>query len=252
LHRAALGLLSWSLAPALLVQGLWAKTRTPRLGEAAGPREGHVGEGDTLCLVALGDSIVAGVGVATTARALPAMLSAALAGRLGCKVCWYSHGHNGARTDDLLETELPQRWRAAGLLVISNGLNDVTAGSPLNHFLSAKNALYSRLRTLAPRALIAQLGIPPLGHFPALPQPLRFVLGQRAGLFDRALAALIEPTEQVIHLPFTDIPAPGLFAADGYHPGPRAVAIWAKSLAEEIAGVLCIGTDDPTMVSVEQ
>ena len=227
-----LTLLIW---PVLLAQALWARKRTPRLGEAVGPREGHAGEGHTLRLVALGDSIIAGVGVETTAQALPAQLAEALARRLERRMAWYSQGFNGARTGDLIAMEAALCWRDADLLVISNGLNDVTALARLSEFRTAKQTLYSRLRTIAPRALIAQVGIPPLGHFPALPQPLRFVLGQRAVAFERTLVSLIGELDHVIYLPFTDIPDASLFAADGYHPGPEAEAIWSESLAGEIA-----------------
>lgn len=231
------------ISPLLLLQGLWVKKRTPRLGEARGPREGHTGDGKTLRLVALGDSIIAGVGVETTAQALPARLSDALAHALDCRICWWSHGFNGARTADLISMSAAPYWAEADLLVISNGLNDLTALAGLADFIAAKSDLYTHLRSLAPRALIAQIGLPPLGHFPALPQPLRSVFGRRASSFETALVSLIEPMKDVIYLPFTDIPQPELFAADGYHPGPEAVSIWADSLAKEF--VTLVGAAPP-------
>jgi lysophospholipase L1-like esterase len=226
------------LSPVLLAQGLWVHARTPRLPEAAGPREGHVGDGETLHLVALGDSIIAGVGVEATAEALPAQLAEALAGQLDGRVCWSSHGANGARTRDLLSLDADPGWRNAGLMVISNGLNDITALTSLANFRMEKAALYARLASLAPNALIAQVGLPPLGHFPALPQPLRAVLGARARRFERALQSLIDSLENVVYLPFREVPDTALFAADGYHPGPAAVRIWAGHLAIGIARAL--------------
>ena len=90
----------WLLSPVLLIQGSWVRARTQRLPEADGPREGRCGTGPLLRMTALGDSIIAGVGVPSTAQALPARLAEALAARLGRDVWWDSKGRNGARTRD--------------------------------------------------------------------------------------------------------------------------------------------------------
>ena len=66
---------TWQLGSLLLTQGLWAKWRTPRLPPAEGPTEGSFGNGPRLCLLAIGDSIIAGVGVESTWQAMPARLA---------------------------------------------------------------------------------------------------------------------------------------------------------------------------------
>ena len=81
-----------------------------------------------------------------------------------------------------------------------------------------------------------ELGLPPLGAFPALPQPLRSVLGDRAARIDRRLGAWLESRPNALHLPFDGAPAPEQFAHDGYHPAPAAVTLWAEFLAERLAG----------------
>jgi lysophospholipase L1-like esterase len=224
----------WLLAPILLTQGLWVKARTPRLPEAGGRRSGRVGNGSDLRLVAIGDSIIAGVGVDTTAQALPAQLARAISSQLDLGVHWSCHGHNGARTQDLLGWPAQPEWRDADLVIISNGLNDVTGLMPIRPWLEQKRALFQRLRALCGESLIAQLGLPPLGHFPALPNPLRWVMGQRAAAFDDALAKLIEDLPNAVHLPFNAVPEPELFARDGYHPGPEAIGIWAADLVNRL------------------
>jgi lysophospholipase L1-like esterase len=232
----------WLLAPILLTQGLWVKARTLRLPEASGPRSGSVGSGSDLRLVAIGDSIIAGVGVDTTAQALPAELAGVISDQLNRRVHWSSHGHNGARTQDLLGWPAEPDWRDADLVIISNGLNDVTGLMAMRPWLEEKKALLQRLRTLCGECLIAQLGLPPLGHFPALPNPLRWVMGRRAAAFDQALAQLIGELPNTVHVPFSAVPEPELFAPDGYHPGPEAIGIWARELARVLAPLL--GTRD--------
>ena len=234
----------WLLAPLLVTQGLWVRSRTPRLPEAAGPSGGQFGSGPVLRLVAIGDSIVAGVGVASTEQSLPARLAQAMAGRLSLNVEWSSFGRNGARTRDLLDWPAENAWRQADLVLLSNGLNDVTNLMAIQPWLDEKAAWYDRIQSLAKHALIAQLGLPPLGHFPALPQPLRSVLGKRAHAFDLALESLVEPRPKVTYLPFRTQPDPALFAEDGYHPGPQAVAIWADALAERLGVLLTVGNEE--------
>jgi len=228
----------WLLSPVLMTQGLWVRARTPRLPEAAGPVQGRSGSGPQLNLCALGDSIIAGVGVDSAEQALPAQVARSLARRLNRCVHWHRHGHNGARTADLLQWAAPPGWQDADLLLVSNGLNDVTGLMAMDGWLRQKEALYRRLGQWAPGALVAQLGLPPLGQFPALPHPLRWLLGRRAEAFDLALESLCEKSPQVVHLPFRARPDPDLFAADGYHPGPAAVTLWAESLADALAPLL--------------
>ncbi len=226
------------LSPLLVFQGIWVRKNTPRLGEAPGDRNGRIGTGPPLRLLALGDSIIAGVGVKHMQLALPAQLSMALSELIDRRVCWTCHGVNGSRTSDLLKWVAVSDEQCVDLIVVSNGLNDVTSTMRLGQWLIKKRALYAGLQRLAPNAHIAQLGLPPLGHFPALPRPLRGVLGRRAQNFDLALATLIEGYRKVSHLPFREIPETSLFAADGYHPGSEAVKLWAGSLATEIYNTL--------------
>jgi lysophospholipase L1-like esterase len=227
--------LAWLLSPLLLLQAVWVKKRTPRLDEAAGAREGSAGKGASFKLLAVGDSIIAGVGVQAMEQALPAQLALSLSEIMKRRVCWFSHGVNGARTRDLLEWVAASGEQQVDLLLVSNGLNDVTSSMSLKQWLEDKGDLYTRLRRMAPEAHIAQLGLPPLGHFPALPNPLRVFLGMRSRSFDLALEALIESRPGIVHLPFTEIPEASQFAVDGYHPGPAAVKIWAASLATDLA-----------------
>jgi lysophospholipase L1-like esterase len=228
----------WLLAPGLLLQGAWVRAKTPRLPEAAGPREGRAGAGKTIRLAAVGDSIVAGVGVEHTAQSLPARLAEALAIRMECQVHWTSQGSNGARTRDLLAATAQADRQDIDLVLVSNGLNDVTSLMAMDAWLEAVADMFGQLQATTNGGLIVQLGLPPLGSFPALPNPLRWVMGRRARAFDQALGRLAEQFPGVMHMPFRSVPDAALFAKDGYHPGPDAVQIWAESLADRLAPVL--------------
>jgi lysophospholipase L1-like esterase len=217
----------------LATQGLWVSRRTPRLPPAPGPVEGVEGKGPDLSLLALGDSIVAGVGVRCSRDALPARLARELSqrGRLGVR--WRAQGLNGARSDWVLEQleSSPAPFMAPDLVVISNGINDTTTTRPEAAVLERLLAVVDAAERRYPGALVCQLGLPPLGGFPALPQPLRQVLGRRASRIDQALGERLADRSSTLHLPFDQSPDARQFASDGYHPAEDGVAAWAGFLA---------------------
>jgi lysophospholipase L1-like esterase len=63
-------------------------------------------------------------------------------------------------------------------------------------------------------------------RFPALPQPLRAVLGRKAIELDAVLHELGQD-----YLPMPARLDPDWIAADGFHPGPQAYAAWAQQIA---------------------
>ncbi len=228
---------NWLVAPVFATQGLWVRHRTPRLPAASGPQRGVCGAGPLVRLLALGDSIIAGVGVGSTLDALPAKVAALLAAEMACRVEWEAHGENGARTHDLLTWLNRGHHASPDLILVSNGLNDLTSLLGLEEFLAVKGRFYEKLAARFPDCRIVQLGLPPLAHFPALPRPLRGIMGQRAGAYDRALAALTGEWPRVSHFPFSSVPAADMFASDGYHPNEQGIGLWAAAIARHVAGM---------------
>lgn len=80
--------------------------------------------------------------------------------------------------------------------------------------------------------------VPPVHAFPALPQPLRAVLGARARLLDDAQARLPARLPAVAHVPTWVDPAPHLFCRDGFHPSEAGYAAMGERLAEALAALL--------------
>lgn len=228
-----------ALAPVLLAQGLWVRRRALRLPEAAGPRAGTAGpragtagQGTPLRLLILGDSAAAGVGCATQSQALSGQLVAALAPHH--RVDWRLEARTGWRSADLLahlETLEPAPFDVA---VTSLGVNDVTGGLRRGDWLAQQESLIALLRARFGVRRVVLTPVPPMGAFHALPQPLRGVLGQRAARFNAGLEARMAGRDGVvIAAPEFDL-TPDLLAEDGYHPAPKACAIWAAALARAI------------------
>ena len=217
------------LAPVLLLQGGQVRRRTPRLEEAAGARADVLGAGPPLALLILGDSAAAGVGVELQGQAL----SGQLVQRLSTQhtVRWQLVARNGHQLRDVLAdaTRLPAS--PCDVVIVAVGVNDATAGTSPANWVAELRQLVQLLRSRCQPRQIILTGVPPMQHFPALPQPLRSYMGWRAQRLNRA-SADIAP---VLGINWAPIQAPAeaqdFMARDGFHPNARAYQHWADQLA---------------------
>lgn len=221
-----------ALGPLLLLQGLHVRRVTPRLPEPPGPRSGRAGKGAPLRLLVAGDSAAVGVGAASHDEALAGRLVAELSARRA--LVWQLEGRTGYTTVDMYAHLAALPEDRFDVVVLSLGVNDVTAGIGRRRWLARQSALADLLQArFAPRALLFT-ALPPMHHFPALPQPLRWYLGARARDFNAALADWL-PRHAGCHLVAPDFrPDPAHIASDGFHPGPAAYAAWATRVARDI------------------
>ncbi|MDX1626923.1 MAG: SGNH/GDSL hydrolase family protein [Wenzhouxiangellaceae bacterium] len=229
----------WAGFAACLPQAAWVRGTAPRFPGAEGPRHGTAGEGPTRRLVALGDSIVDGVGCGTLDRAMTGRTAAALAEYLGCRIAWSAHGRSGATTADIRDRWLPDAdLEPADYVVVSTGVNDLISLRSLARFRADLGGLLDGIRKRAPDAVVAMLGLPPIETFPALPRPLRDVLAMRAGQLDHVLRAGTEDRSGVAHVAVRFPPADGRpdprFAADGFHPSESACIEIGRAVAERL------------------
>ena len=228
-------LLFWSALPFLAPQALYVRQTAPRFAGAGGPNFGSSGNGEPLQLLAIGDSIVAGVGASELSKALVGQTAASLSTALGRQVIWRAHGYVGANSSRLLDEHLPGiDDLAAEVVITSIGINDVTSITTLPRWRENISTLFRTLVQRNPNVVIAFAGLPPLGGFPLLPQPLRGVLGLRARDFDRAAMDVIDRYPQVVHVPVNFETTPDKFAADGYHPNEPSYVVFGQGMAEKI------------------
>ena len=236
-------LLVWLLMPLTALQGLWLKRVATRLPGAAGDRRGECGEGEPMHLLALGDSIIDGVGTESTSDALPVLFAETLARNRARRVHWHVNGKSGLNIDGLLGRLEQHADEKADLVLISIGVNDVTGLSSTRHWRTSLIRLLDHIGTRWPDSRVLFAGLPPMGHFPLLPQPLRMTLGWRADALDVIAAEICATRPRVTHVPTVIDPTVHSFSEDGYHPSSESCAIWAGVLAQaESSASQSVGT----------
>ncbi len=220
------------LLPVLLAQAAYVRRHVLQLPEPPGARSGVIGDGPPLRLLIIGDSSAAGVGVQTQAEALLGRVTSRLS--QVARVEFDLVARTGAKTAEALGwlDDLPRD--AYDVVVTALGVNDVTKATPLRRWLSLQARLLDRLETEFGARRIIVSGLPPMGQFPLLPQPLRWAMGRRALWFDKHLHRLVTRrpacSPVTIRLGLNDTN----MSADGFHPGPSVYAAWADEICAAV------------------
>ncbi|WP_436493218.1 SGNH/GDSL hydrolase family protein [Actinokineospora sp. HUAS TT18] len=221
-----------ALLPVLAAQGLLLRRTIPRLPGAEGPVSGTTGSGAPFRLAVLGESTAAGVGARTHDVGLAGRLAEAVAGR-GFAVRWQVSARIGANAH-VTRTELADALDPADVVVVVLGVNDVIEFHSAARWTRDLLRLVVDLRRRHGRIVLA--GVPPMDRFPALPRPMRTVLGLRSAELDAAAARIADRVPGVAHVPLpAELLDGDLFCADRFHPSERGYALWADGLADTVS-----------------
>ena len=222
-------------APLLIWQGLRVRKHALVLPEPTGPRSGvtaHRSNNAPLRLLIVGDSAAAGVGEKTQDTALLGQLVERLSQHT--TVEWDLIARTGGTTATTIAWLQDTPAKPYDAVVVSLGVNDVTRQVPLQKWLNQTATFLDLLTSKFAAKRIYTVTLPPMGKFPVLPQPLRWIIGLRVDRFDKAMTAYQATRAEVTRLTM-DLPEdPTLMASDGYHPGPRIYALWADQAAKAI------------------
>jgi len=225
----------WLSLPFVLPQALWTRATARRFSAPEGPLSGLVGSEPRIRIVGIGDSIIAGVGADSPLQTLTGQLAQCWSRETDQGVEWHALGRIGATTERIgrMAAQLPKDDGVA-IVLFSAGVNDITALIGVRDWLGAVDRLVDGLLEKHPSATIVMLGVPPLDAFPALPAPLRQVLGSRARYFDRRIREHLGLRERCRYLPIERQPTAEEFAADGFHPSARSYAALAAQIVRLI------------------
>ena len=240
MQSAFRSLLFWGSLPVLLPQAIGVRRSAPRFAGAGGPNKGAVGSGPSRRLLAIGDSIIAGVGASDFSTALVGWAAHQLSASLGYQIDWAAHGRIGASSQEVLQ-DLPRQLDdgAADFIMLSVGVNDITSLSRVSTWTQNLDAILHALRRHSPRAPIAVAGIPPLRSFPLLPQPLRAISGVRAAEFDAVARRVVGNHPLAVYVPVGFDLQPDEFSADGFHPSEKSYQKFGCEVARGLSQLHC-------------
>jgi lysophospholipase L1-like esterase len=236
LRRFLPEIIALPMLPFLIAQGKRTRRVTPRLPEATGPCSGTAGNthgAPPISLLTVGESPVAGVGVTTHEEGITGQLAQCLSALSRRPVAWRACGKNGVTVREAIEQVLPMVPRQpVDIALVAFGVNDTTAFHSVARWRADLHDLLAALQLCCAPRLLLLSGVPSLGHFPALPQPLRWVMGLKAQALDAAVRELAMAFPRTRYVPLALNPADtGMMALDGYHPSAQGCTAWARVLA---------------------
>jgi lysophospholipase L1-like esterase len=225
----------YALFPVVLSQAFSLRRHALQLTPAAGPPEGRIGRGEGLRFLAIGDSIIAGVGARRIQSSTVGQVARFMSGRLEREIHWQAAGMIGAGARRVRREVVPQLPpQPYDAILLSVGVNDVLKLERSARFRRQLLKLLHELRKHSPDAVIGYLGLPPLDEFPKLRRPLRWIVGSRVRRFDARAREAVARMPNVLHIPVRFSPRSDMFSDDGLHPSETS----QRRLAKIIAGAL--------------
>jgi lysophospholipase L1-like esterase len=234
-HRLVGRAVVYALFPVLLSQAFALRRHALTLVPASGPATGTIGRGEPLRFLAIGDSIIAGVGARRVERSTVVHVARFMSGRLAREINWHASAVIGAGAKRVRREVVPQLpAQAFDVILVSVGVNDVLKLERKGRFQRQLLKLIRALQRHSPYAVIGFLGLPPLDEFPKLRRPLRWLVGHRVRHFDAVAREALKRVPNALHIPVHFSPRRDMFSDDGLHPSEPS----QRRLAKIIAGAL--------------
>ena len=219
--------------PFLYLQGQYVRRKIGLLPDAQGARRGKFGtENETVKLLVIGESTVAGLGARTHETALAGQFAKFLSQKIGKSVEWYVIGKNGVTAKRTIEELVPQiPDEKFDYILAGVGGNDVLKLSSPFKWRRDMTKLLGILFEKSPDATIFMTNAPAVHLSPVLPHPIKFLLGELSRMHDKNSQEFTAKMKNVhyFHRPkeITD----GFFA-DGLHPSEQGYADWSQRMIE--------------------
>lgn len=230
----------WASFPLLVLiipQALHVKRTTLRLPEANGLRKHHP-ENAAFKFFHVGESTVAGVGVNNIQDGLTAQLATQFSHKLQKPIAWQLYGVNGINISELnasLSEKIPHD--DYHLAFVTLGVNDTTKFTSLRKW---RDQLTQTVKIIqrSPDVPVIFTQVPPMAQFPALPAPLKYLLGLRAHLLDLELKRFCKQASNVYYVGSELKVAEEMMAEDGYHPSALGYRNWAAQLLPQLEKII--------------
>ena len=240
------GALLLPLLPFMYLQGRRIIRSVPILPDATGPRGTVAGPpGRNLSVLVIGESTMAGVGVATHEEGFTGALARTLGAGWRTGVRWRVYARSGFTLKRLRAEVLPLiEEREADLIVVGMGGNEAFKMNTPAGFRRDMQAVIDDLRSRFGSAVpIAFPNMPPIKEFPAFTPLIKFTLGNMVEFFGEELTDLIQGQPNLYHnnevirlkdwTEILNVPAnPTVFFSDGVHPSGLTYTTWGTNFGE--------------------
>lgn len=238
-------LLSIPLLPIMYFQGKKIRSSVPKLDEATGI-SGSSGNNQTrvLRMITIGESTVAGVGVATHEEGFTGTLAKTLSEELQATVKWKVYAKSGYTAKRVTYKIIPTIEETdLDLIVIGLGGNDSFKLNSPGNWRSQMEHLIDTIQTKFPEVPICFMNMPPIKEFPAFTSLIKFTVGNLVEILGTELQALVNTKKNVFYLSEvitldlwikqlkTD-KRPADFFSDGVHPSKFTYQVWGKYFGE--------------------
>ncbi len=234
------------LLPMLYWQSQKIKRTMPQLPEATGI-EGvamYAANAASFTLVAIGESTIAGVGVATNEVGLVGTLAKELAQKTKKNIHWYivaKSGYTAQKVSDELVPKLKD-LPAPDLLVVGLGGNNAFELTSPRKWGKQMDSLLQKLTTQFVNTPIGLLNMPPVKEFPAFTRLMKFTVGNLIELLGEELQKVAARYENAYYNgaivtlagfqeKFKVSGERSLFFSDGVHPSELTYQLFAKDFA---------------------
>ena len=187
------------------------------------------GQKEGLKIIGLGESTMAGVGIPKHSETLTGLIASRLNAMTDLSIEWKFLAENGLTIEQLNELIKKQDYLDAEIIMVAIGGNNLfKLTSTWKWEKQLKNCLFL-LQTKSRDSLIIFSHVPPVGHFPAIQNPLRLAFGFWRYLLQSSLNRVIHSNLQVHRLD-EDFPTiREYFLEDGIHPAPLAYRLWVEA-----------------------
>ncbi len=229
------GIFVLPFVPFLYWQGRRVRKKVGRLPDAEGATVGVFGDFDeTINLLAIGESTVAGVGAKNHDEALGGQFAKYLSLALSKSVRWHILGESGITVSETLDRLVPELPATAmDFVLVALGGNDTFKVSSPNRWRNGMTKLIENLRVKYPSAVILLANTPRVMDFTALPKFLKMVLWRISHLHHENAKILANEHANVFYYDEAGAVADGFFA-DGVHPSPHGYALWAEAMVASL------------------
>ncbi len=241
-------LIALPLLPIMYFQAKKIKARFPSLPEAKGGQgSAPSSEKKRLRILTIGESSIAGVGVATHEEGFTGTLARELSKLLQTTVDWKVYAKRGFTAKKVEETILPQITESeedVDLLVVGIGGNDTFQLNRPKRWKKDMQKLIHALQEKFKDVPIVFIDLPPVRELPAFTKIIKLILGHLREMLADELDRLVLHYKDTYYYPHSitmrdwmeryQVPNQSVaaFFSDGVHPSKLAYQVWATDVAQ--------------------